>query len=317
MPTGVNLLNRVSAPFAGLVNRARLGFPRHFFRSSGLLGDDLMCTAVFREMKKRGSGKITMATRQAGLFERNPDVDEIIAYPDSWLERCLQHGLPVRPLTYTQYDPLRDADAPPADHALIRMFQLAGVGGPVELRPYLNLTKAEFAAGKLGENQVVMQSTTLGSTQSMRNKEWYPQRFQEVCNELRLDLTVIQLGSADDPRLQGAIDLRGKTTVRQAAGILAQSLAFIGLVSFLMHLARAVDCRSVIIFGGREKPSQTGYVANKNLYQPVPCAPCWLRNPCDFDRKCMNLITTEQVIAATAEQISRYGTLLEVQTANL
>jgi hypothetical protein len=31
----------------------------------------------------------------------------------------------------------------------------------------------------------------------------------------------------------------------------------------------------------------------------------------------MNVITAPQVIAATAEQISKYGTLLEVQTANL
>jgi hypothetical protein len=78
-----------------------------------------------------------------------------------------------------------------------------------------------------------------------------------------------------------------------------------------------VDCRSVIVYGGREKPAQTGYVANKNLYSQVRCAPCWLRNPCDFDRKCMDMITSKQVIAATAEQISKYGTLLELQTANL
>ena len=128
---------------------------------------------------------------------------------------------------------------------------------------------------------------------------------------------MIQLGSHGDPKLEGAMDLRGKTTLRQSAAILANSFVFVGLAGFLMHLARAVDCRSVIIYGGREKPSQTGYVANKNLYSQVRCAPCWLRNPCDFDRKCMDMITSQQVIAATAEQISRYGSLLEVETAHL
>ena len=78
-----------------------------------------------------------------------------------------------------------------------------------------------------------------------------------------------------------------------------------------------MDCRSVIIFGGREKPSQIGYVANKNLYSQVKCAPCWLRNACDYDRKCMDMISVGQVVTATAEQISRYGTLLEVQTAQI
>jgi len=177
--------------------------------------------------------------------------------------------------------------------------------------------REEFAAGRIAENQVVMQSSGMGAPYPMRNKEWYPHRFQEVCSELRSDVSVVQLGSANDPKLEGAIDMRGKTNIRQSAAILANSLVFIGLEGFLMHLARAVDCRSVIIYGGRIKPSQIGYVANKNLYSQVRCAPCWLRNPCDYDRKCMDMITVEQVIAATAEQISRYGTLLEVQTATI
>ncbi len=149
----------------------------------------------------------------------------------------------------------------------------------------------------------------------MQNREWYPQRFQELCAQLRSDVRVVQIGSSSDMKLEGAIDLRGKTSLRQTAAVLANSLVFIGLVGFVMHLARAVDCRSVIIYGGREKPAITGYVANKNLYTQVRCAPCWLRNACEFNRKCMDMISVDQVIAATADQISRYGTLLEVQTA--
>jgi ADP-heptose:LPS heptosyltransferase len=314
-PTGI--IQRAAAPFAGAVNRARLGLPRHFFESTGLLGDDLMCSAVFRELKKRGGRKIAFATQHDALFKNNPDVDRLIGHSSAGLAQWGQLGLPVKPLTYTRYDAMRDYDTPPDEHALIKMFRAAGVGGPVELRPYLFLTAQEFAAGKLGDHQVVIQSSNASSTQAMRNKEWYPARFQEVCSELRLDLTVIQLGSVDDPKLEGAKDLRGKTSLREAAAILANSLVFVGLVSFLMHLARAVDCRSVIIYGGREKPAQTGYVANKNLYSQVRCAPCWLRNPCDFDRKCMDMITPQHVIAAAAEQIARYGTLLDVQTAQL
>ena len=94
---------------------------------------------------------------------------------------------------------------------------------------------------------------------------------------------------------------------------MANSLVFIGLEGFLMHLARAVNCRSVIIYGGRIKPSQIGYVANKNLYSPVECSPCWLRNPCDHNRKCMDMITVEQVIVASAEQIGKFGAPLEFQ----
>lgn len=311
------LVRTALAPFAGVFNRARLGFPSRYLQGTGGIGDDLMCSTVFRELKKRGNGRIAMTTQHPGLFEKNSDVDHVVYHPNPRMEFWSNAGLPYKRMGYAAYDPMTDRDEPLTEHVLIKLCKLAGIGGPVELRPYLFLTKEEFAAGKIADNQVVMQSSGLASAHPMRNKEWYPHRFQEVCSELRLDLNVIQIGSKDDPKLEGALDLRGKTTLRQSAAILANSLVFVGLVGFLMHLARSVDCRSVILYGGREKPAQTGYVANKNLYNQVLCAPCWLRNPCDFDRKCMDMITPHQVIAATAEQIAKFGTLLELQTANL
>ncbi len=317
MSAPVAITDRILSPMAGLANRLRLGCPGHYYQGTGLPGDDLMCSTVFRELKKRGIRRIAAATPHRALFQNNPDVDKIIGHANARLNRWQRLGLPLTPLTYTSYDPLTDADLPPTEHILIKMCRLAGITGKVELRPYLFLKEAEFAAGKIAQDQVVMQSSGLAAANAMRNKEWYPQRFQEVCTELRSDVAVVQIGAASDLKLEGAIDLRGKTDARQAAAILANSLVFVGLVGFLMHLARAVDCRSVIVYGGREKPAQSGYVANKNLYTQVRCAPCWLRNPCDFDRKCMDMITGQQVAATTAEQIGRYGTLLEVQTAQL
>jgi ADP-heptose:LPS heptosyltransferase len=311
------LIRRTLSPFAGVFNRIRLGLPRYYFHGTGGIGDDLMCTTVFRELKKRSQSRIAMATPHPALFERNSDVDHLIHHARPRLDYWLGAGLPFRRLGYAKYFPETDGDEPLSEHVQIKLCRLAGISGPVELRPYLFLAPEEFAAGKLSGEQVAMQSSGLGATYPMKNKEWYPQRFQEVCSELRRDLQVVQIGAATDPKLEGAIDMRGKTTLRQSAAILANSLAFVGLEGFLMHLARAVDCRSVIIYGGRLKPSQIGYVCNKNLYTQVRCAPCWLRNPCDFDRKCMSMITPEQVVAATAEQIGKFGTLLEVQTANL
>jgi ADP-heptose:LPS heptosyltransferase len=317
MSTPVEIAGRIVSPLAGVVNRVRYGFPSRYFQGAGRIGDDLMCTTVFRELRKRGKRSLAIATRNPGLFEKNPDVDKIIRQTDSRFNRWGRAGLPLVTLAHSGYDAARDLDLPPDEHILIRMCRLAGIGGPVELRPYIFLTPAELAAGRLADNQVAIQSTGLASSLAMKNREWYPQRFQELCAQLRSDVRVVQVGSASDMKLEGAIDLRGQTSLRQTAAVLANSLVFIGLVGFVMHLARAVDCRSVIIYGGREKPAVTGYVANKNLYSQVRCAPCWLRNPCEFNRKCMDMITVEQVIAATADQISRYGTLLEVQTAVL
>ncbi|HUC83735.1 MAG TPA: glycosyltransferase family 9 protein, partial [Candidatus Acidoferrales bacterium] len=311
------IARRVVSPFAGVVNRVRYGFPSRYFQGAGRIGDDLMCSVVFRELRKRSKRSLAIVTSNPSLFERNPDVAKIIPQKSSRLNRWGRAGLPVLKLIHTGYDPAHDLDLPPKEHVLIHMCRLAGITGPVELRPYIFLTEAELAAGRLGEEQVAIQSTGLAGPFAMHNREWYPQRFQELCAQLRSDVQVVQVGSASDMKLEGAIDLRGKTSLRQTAAVLANSLVFIGLAGFVMHLARAVDCRSVIVYGGREKPAITGYVANKNLFTQVRCAPCWLRNPCDFNRKCMDMISVEDVIAATADQIARYGTLLEVQTAVL
>lgn len=276
-----------------------------------------MCSTVCRELRKRGEHGLAVVTRNPGLFKKNPDVARIIRRTDTLVNRWGRAGLPLVKLAHTGYHAAYDLELPPEEHVLIHLCRLAGVTGPVELRPYLFLTASELAKGKLAEDQVAVQSTGLAVPIAMQNREWYPQRFQELCAQLRSDVRVVQIGSPSDTKLEGAIDLRGKTSLRQTAAVLANSLVFVGLVGFVMHLARAVDCRSVIIYGGREKPAITGYVANKNLYTQVRCAPCWLRNTCEFNRKCMDMISVDQVVAATADQISRYGTLLEVQTAVL
>lgn len=310
------ILQRVASPFAGVVNRLRLGFPGHYYAGNGSRSTDLASTFVLRELRKRGTRSIALMTAHPEIFENNPDADKLVLRPQGrrgWGEL----GLPLVTFGERKYDPMRDADEAPKEHQFITMCRQAGLGGPVELRPYLFLTPKEFAAGKISAQQVVMQSSDLTATIAMRNKEWYPDRFQQVCSELRADVQVIQLGAASDPKLEGATDLRGQTTAREAAAILANSLVFIGLAGFLMHLARAVDCRSVIVYGGHERPTQTGYVCNKNLYTGVRCAPCWLRNPCDFNRKCMDMITPQQVVAAAADQIAKFGTLLEIQTEQI
>jgi len=149
----------------------------------------------------------------------------------------------------------------------------------------------------------------------MHNKQWFPARFQTVVEVLSKKYHFIQLGSLADPPLQHVRDLRGKTSLRESGAILSKATLLLGSVGFLMHLARAVECPSVIIYGGREAPWQSGYTCNKNLYSPVSCAPCWFWNRCDFDRMCMKSISADEVIEAIEEQLSRRRDHLVVDTA--
>ena len=73
MSAPVAIADRIISPIAGMVNRLRLGFPGHYYQGTGLPGDDLMCSAVFRELKKRGVRSMVAATPHRALFQNNPD----------------------------------------------------------------------------------------------------------------------------------------------------------------------------------------------------------------------------------------------------
>lgn len=127
-----------------------------------------------------------------------------------------------------------------------------------------------------------------------------------MARALAHDFQLVQIGAAQDPPLPVARDLRGRTSLREAAAILAASEAFVGLEGFLSHLARAVDCPAVVIFGGRAQPEVFGYTCNVNLYSAVDCAPCGLRDGCPHDLKCLAEILPETVAAAVRELAARH-----------
>jgi hypothetical protein len=61
----------------------------------------------------------------------------------------------------------------------------------------------------------------------------------------------------------------------------------------------------VIVLGGREAPWQSGYPENLNLYTEVPCAPCWLWNRCDYERKCLTAIEPGEVVRKVGTFLDR------------
>jgi hypothetical protein len=271
---------------------------------NGGLGDDILCTAVARELKKRGAGRIWQLTRHPELFAGNADV---LAVPvDFRLRRlCAMFGVPCPELEYPH---------PPPAHLITTLCKEVDITGEIELRPYVHLTDAERRDGCVTPRPAVaMQTSSMSARFPMRNKQWPLERFQAVADALKGEFDIVQLGSPTDPVLDGALDLRGKTSVRESAAILASSKLFIGLVSGLMHLARAVDCRSVIVYGGREHPAQSGYTANENLYWNGPCAPCWQRDDCDYDRVCMKEMLPEMVLAAAHRQLALHGMPLQIE----
>jgi hypothetical protein len=257
-----------------------------------------------------------MMTARPELFLGNPDPAHVLPIDDYYVQGLRRLGSEIITPYYVRPDPLNSGrDLAPPRHIIAEMCQLAGLSGRVSLRPYLNLTAIERQAGRICHRQVAMHSTGLGAALPYPAKEWGVERFAEVARRLAPDFNVVQLGSRDDPPLPAVYDLRGRSSLRKAAAVLAESLCFVGLEGFLPHLARAVECPAVVIFGGRARPEIFGYEANCNLYSALECAPCGLRSGCPHDLKCMQQITPEEVEAAVRTLCTRPAGPLPVGSA--
>ena len=295
----------------------RQGCPERILHFGIAPGDDLLCTVVARELAKRGEKKIWMMSKNAELFQNSRDVEKVVPVDYRFREYAWVRGKKWQQLEYARMDLERDMSVPPPRHILAELCARAEISGRVALRPYFFLTDEERNKAAWADGMIAIQSSGLGGQMMMRNKQWFPERFQAVVDALKNDFKFVQLGSTNDPLLPGVDDRRGKSTLRESAAILANSRLFLGNVGFLMHLARAVECPSVVVFGGREAPWQSGYSCNENLYTAEPCAPCWLWNKCDFNRVCMDKISAAAVVVAIKKLVARPRAPLTVDEVNL
>jgi hypothetical protein len=312
---------RVAAEQLGAV-KARIGLAVRSRRPPDMLiffgvvpGDDLLCTAVLRELRHRGRENVWIASNYPEIFSGNADVAAVVPFDSPYRRYATIWRCDVRHLEYSRFS--GDQGESPRRHIIAELCARAGITGRITLKPTFALTEQEQTYGTFAGNKVVIQSTGLAGIFPMRNKQWFPERFQGVVDHLCRDIEFVQLGSAADPELSNVLDLRGKTSIRQSASILHHARAYIGNVGFLMHLARAVECPSVIVYGGREAPWQSGYTGNINLYNGLPCAPCWRWNLCDFERKCMTDIGIAEVVRAMRSLLCTPRGPLPVDTAEL
>ena len=87
-------------------------------------------------------------------------------------------------------------------------------------------------------------------------------------------LKVVQLGEQHEGLVDGVdLDLRGKTSLSETAFVLKRAAAHIDTEGGLVHMARAMHTRSVVVFG----PTPVGffgYPQNINIAPPL-CGNCW------------------------------------------
>ncbi|MFT7032460.1 MAG: ADP-heptose:LPS heptosyltransferase [Cyclobacteriaceae bacterium] len=83
----------------------------------------------------------------------------------------------------------------------------------------------------------------------------------------------IQLGVMKEPPIRGAVDLRG-LKMRDSMSVVSLSDLFVGIDSFLSHVATALKIPGVVLFGATP-PDVFGHEENENLYGNTFCSPCY------------------------------------------
>jgi ADP-heptose:LPS heptosyltransferase len=169
-----------------------------------------------------------------------------------------------------------------------------------------------------------------GGKHDVTIKWWDTARYQSVVEHFRGKIQFVQVGGEGHhhPRLEGVIDFRGKTTLRELVRLVYHSEGVLCSVTGLMHLAAAVETKSgrppnracVVIAGGREPPHWEAYPHHQFIHTngALKCCShggCWkdrvapLRDGDERDRPerrcsdvvsglphCLDLITAEEVI---------------------
>ena len=192
-------------------------------------------------------------------------------------------------------------------HAIATILRGFGVE-PGTLRPELYLTDVErrrvdelLSLSGISKPYVVFEPDS--------NREWFgelrawPQgrwiALVAALHEARPDVALVQVGMPESAAIPLAVDLRGRTTFREAAALIQRSALFIGTEGGLMHAARAVDAHALILWGGVTLPEFAGYPdSHRIVCHRVACAPCGQFGWCDNEHICMRKISVEETLQA-------------------
>lgn len=264
-------------------------------------GDILVMTNAIRDLHKAYPGKYQVAVKSAcnPIFDNNPYISNF-QYDNTQADICVKMFSDNRiPEKYKDIgnDTLCIDMQYPSIHK-------SGVSGKhfseghreyledvlrvkipqTDIRPEIYLTQSErdwinpvFAeTGFKGKYWVI----NAGSKNDFALKQ-YP-FYQEVVDILKDKIQFVQIGekSHNHIPIRGALDMLGKTNVRQLFRVIYKSQGVLTCVSFPMHIAAAFSKSAVVVAGGREPVRWEMYPNHQYLYVNgvLTCAPydgCW------------------------------------------
>ncbi|MBV8356830.1 MAG: glycosyltransferase family 9 protein [Deltaproteobacteria bacterium] len=192
---------------------------------------------------------------------------------------------------------------------------------PVEFGFELPPAEDSRARGFVAGAPRPMMGVILGS--SWRSRIYFPESIAEVIRGLAFPvegspgLFPVLLGGPDDRGLAVAVmdelaqvralNLAGRTSLRDLIGIFAECAVAVGPDSGPMHLAAAVGCPVVSLWGSTspERSAPWGF-ADLAISGQIPCHPCYLRE-CPIGRECMRRISPQTVVNTVRRALNAHS----------
>ncbi len=171
---------------------------------------------------------------------------------------------------------------------------------------------AETTAGGEGVHKDGPRFVAVNPVAFWETKLWEEEKFAELCERLREELGIgIVLTGGESAPLERicrkmrtkAVNLGGRTTLRELACIYREAVLLVTTDSGPMHLAAAVGTPVVALFGPTD-PARTGPYGpgHRIIRQGLSCSPCF-RKRCETPR-CMTDISVEEVFTAVKEMLA-------------
>lgn len=173
-------------------------------------------------------------------------------------------------------------------HIIEQCCEVYGIGNPT-LKCYLNFSEEEnkkinsIVQQHIG-NEDYLTIEPYSKDNYTPNRAYDFKKWQQVVNELHSKIKIVQVGNPNQPILENVINLTGKTTFFEAAGVIGRSKLFMSSEGGLVHAATAVNTTSLVILTGYQTEKMVAYPQNINI-RIATHGPCGLKRECKDCKK--------------------------------
>ena len=176
------------------------------------------------------------------------------SFPELFLSyERIEHSFfsfPVIWLSYTSYDFPPWSTRKPL-HCSSIMAKCAGLKNFESLRPKIEIVESkheEFIQKYIsGINYMIIQPE---AGKWLKEKNWLPQKWAKVVEEMKSKFDrIYQIGTDEDTKISGVIDLRGRTSVMESLLLIQKSSLIISVNSFAEQAAYAFAVPAIILYG--------------------------------------------------------------------